>query len=95
VFWPEVLPYKTYICIDVNSKKVKLILCLISFQALGHEDMDVSGQLHAPAALSPEKEPLLPVPLDKRLGGHQGWIWILWRRENHEWPGIKPGASSL
>jgi hypothetical protein len=28
--------------------------------------MDVSGQLHAPAALIPGKEPL--VPLDRRLG---------------------------
>jgi len=31
--------------------------------------MEVSGQLHAPAALPPEKEPLLP--LDRRLGGLQ------------------------
>jgi hypothetical protein len=29
----------------------------------------VSGQLHAPAALLPRKEP--PVPLDRRLGGPQ------------------------
>jgi hypothetical protein len=26
--------------------------------------MDVSGQLHAPAALPPKKEPLLPIGLD-------------------------------
>jgi hypothetical protein len=31
--------------------------------------MEVSGQLHAPAALPPAKEPL--VPLDMRLGGPQ------------------------
>jgi hypothetical protein len=31
--------------------------------------MEVSGQLHAPAALLPENEPL--VPLDRRLGGPQ------------------------
>jgi hypothetical protein len=31
--------------------------------------MEVSGQLQAPAALPPEKEPLLP--LDRRLGGPQ------------------------
>jgi hypothetical protein len=31
--------------------------------------MEVSGQLHAPTALPPGKEP--PYPLDKRLGGPQ------------------------
>jgi hypothetical protein len=31
--------------------------------------MEVSGQLHAPAALPPEKEP--QVPLDRMLGGPQ------------------------
>jgi hypothetical protein len=31
--------------------------------------MDVSGQLHAPAALPPGKEPWYP--LDRRLGGSQ------------------------
>jgi hypothetical protein len=31
--------------------------------------MEVSGRLHAPAALPPGKEPL--VPLDRRLGGPQ------------------------
>jgi hypothetical protein len=30
--------------------------------------MKVSGQLHAPAALPPGKEPLVPI---RRLGGHQ------------------------
>jgi hypothetical protein len=32
--------------------------------------MEVSGQLHAPAALLPGKEPWYP--LDRKLGGHQG-----------------------
>jgi len=31
--------------------------------------MEVSEQIHAPAALAPGKEP--PVPLDRRLGGPQ------------------------
>jgi hypothetical protein len=31
--------------------------------------MEVSGQHHAPAALPPGKEPL--VPIDRRLGGPQ------------------------
>jgi hypothetical protein len=31
--------------------------------------MEVSGQLHAPAAITPGKEPLLP--LDRMLGGFQ------------------------
>jgi len=33
--------------------------------------MEVSGQLHAPAALPLEKEP--PYPLDRRLGRPQSW----------------------
>jgi hypothetical protein len=41
--------------------------------------MEVSGQLHAPAALSPEKEPLVPI------GEEAGWasepFWTQWRRE--------------
>jgi hypothetical protein len=32
--------------------------------------MEVSGQLHSPAALPPGKEPLV-YPLDRRLGGPQ------------------------
>jgi len=31
--------------------------------------MEVSGQFHVPAALSPGKEP--PEPLDRRLGGEE------------------------
>jgi len=31
--------------------------------------MEMSGQIHAPAALLPRKEP--PYPLDRRLGGPQ------------------------
>jgi hypothetical protein len=33
--------------------------------------MEVSGHLHAPAALPPGKEPI--VPLDRELGGLQSW----------------------
>jgi hypothetical protein len=33
--------------------------------------MKVSGQRHAPVALSSEKRPPPPYPLDKRLGGPQ------------------------
>jgi len=33
--------------------------------------MEVSGQLHTLAALSPEKEPL--VPLDRKLDKPQSW----------------------
>jgi hypothetical protein len=33
--------------------------------------MEVSGQLHAPAALPPGKEPLIPT--DRRLDGPQSW----------------------
>jgi len=30
--------------------------------------MEMSGQRHDPAALLPGKEPLVPIPLDRRLG---------------------------
>jgi hypothetical protein len=43
----------------------------------------VSVQLHAPAALPPRKEPLVPI------GQEVGWtpepVWTTWRREN-SWP---------
>jgi hypothetical protein len=38
--------------------------------------MEVSGQLHAPAALPPEKEPLV------HIGEEAGWAPI-WNRECH------------
>ena len=43
-------------------------------------ELDVSGQIYAPAALFPVKEPLVPLPQEA------GWVpapvWTLWRREN-------------
>jgi hypothetical protein len=45
--------------------------------------MEVSGQLHVPAALPPGKEPLVPT------GQEVGWtpepVWMIWRRGN-SWP---------
>jgi hypothetical protein len=42
--------------------------------------LEVSGQLHAPAALPPGKEPRVPI------GEDVGWtsepVWTIWRREN-------------
>jgi hypothetical protein len=35
--------------------------------------MELSGQLHAPAALPPGKEPPLQYPLYRKLGGPQSW----------------------
>jgi hypothetical protein len=43
----------------------------------------VSGQLHAPAALPPEKEP--PVPIGYEAGWAPEPVWTTWRREN-SWP---------
>jgi hypothetical protein len=49
----------------------------------------VSGQFHTPAALPPEKEPL--VPIDRRLGGPQSQSGCS-NEEKNAWtlPGIKP-----
>jgi hypothetical protein len=44
----------------------------------------MSGQLHAPAALPPGKEP--PVPIDKKLGGPQD----VEEKNSQPPPGIKP-----
>jgi hypothetical protein len=41
--------------------------------------MKVSGQIHAPAALSPGKEP--PVPVGYEAGWAQDLVWTLWSRE--------------
>jgi hypothetical protein len=51
--------------------------------------MEVSGQLHAPAALPPGKEPLVPI------GQEAGWapepVWMRWWREiSQPLPGLKP-----
>jgi hypothetical protein len=55
--------------------------------------MEVSGQLHAPAALPPGKEP--QVPLDRRLDGPQRRSGRRCRREKFTAPpGIEPRSSS-
>jgi hypothetical protein len=41
---------------------------------------EVSGQLHAPAALPPEKEP--PVPIRYEVGWVPEPVWTMWRRKN-------------
>jgi hypothetical protein len=41
--------------------------------------MEVSGQLHAPAALLPGKEP--SEPIGQEAGWTQEAFWTLWRRE--------------
>jgi hypothetical protein len=40
---------------------------------------EVSGQLHAPAALLPGKEP--PVPIGKKNGWVPNLVWTLWSTE--------------
>jgi hypothetical protein len=40
----------------------------------------VSGQLHGPAALTPRKEP--PVPIGKKAGWALEPVWTTWRKEN-------------
>jgi hypothetical protein len=42
--------------------------------------MEVSGQLHAPAALPPVKE--LPVLIGQETGRTPELVWTTWRREN-------------
>jgi hypothetical protein len=54
--------------------------------------MEVSGQLHAPAALIPGKAPLYL--LDRRLGGPQSRSGCCGEEENLALPGIEPGASN-
>jgi len=46
--------------------------------------MEVNGQLHTPAALSPRKEP--PYPLHRRLGGPQSWSGHNGGEEKKSWP---------
>jgi hypothetical protein len=45
--------------------------------------MEVSGQLHAPAALLPGKMP--PVPIEWEVGWIPEPVWSTWSREN-SWP---------
>jgi hypothetical protein len=44
---------------------------------------EVSGQLHAPAALPPGKEP--PLSIGQKAGWAPEPVWTTWRREN-SWP---------
>jgi len=37
--------------------------------------MEMSGQLHAPAALSPGKEALLPIGYEAGWAPELGWSW--------------------
>jgi len=51
--------------------------------------MEVSGQLHAPAALPPGKEPRFP--LDRRMGGPQSRAGHDGEEKNTQHPpGIEP-----
>jgi hypothetical protein len=43
-----------------------------------------SGQLHAPTALPPEKEP--PIPIGKEAGWTPESVWMLRRREKYLTP---------
>jgi hypothetical protein len=53
--------------------------------------MEVNGQLHAPAALPPGKEPLYP--LDRRLGGPQSHSGRGGEEKNSQPPpGIEHGS---
>jgi len=55
--------------------------------------MEVSGQLHAPAALPPGKEP--QYPLDMRLGGTQPRPGRGGKgKRSQPLPGIEPRSSS-
>jgi hypothetical protein len=45
--------------------------------------LEVSRQLHAKAALPPEKD--LPVPIGQEAGWAPEPVWTTWRRENF-WP---------
>jgi len=54
----------------------------------------LSGQLHAPAALSLGIYP--PVPSGKEAGWASELVWTWWQREKSlPLPGIKPWSSSL
>jgi hypothetical protein len=55
--------------------------------------MEVSGQLHAPAALPPGKAPRYP--MDRRLGGPQSWSGRRGVEKNLALPGIEPRPSVM
>jgi len=44
--------------------------------------MEVSGQLHTPAALSPGRSPWYP--MDRRLGGPQSWAGCSGEEKNSQ-----------
>jgi hypothetical protein len=44
------------------------------------QKLEVSGQLHAPAALTPGKEP--PVPIEQEVRWTSEPVWTIWRSEN-------------
>jgi hypothetical protein len=52
--------------------------------------MDGSGQLHAPAALTPGKSPRYP--LDRRLGGPRSRSGRYGEEKNLALPGNEPGT---
>jgi hypothetical protein len=58
--------------------------------------MEVSGQLHAPAALLPEEEP--PVPIGYEAGWAPEPIWTRWWREKFPAPAgnrtLEPQSSN-
>jgi hypothetical protein len=51
--------------------------------------MEVSGQLHSPAALLPGKQP--PIPIVYEAGWDPEPVWTLWRRKNVT-PAVQPVA---
>jgi hypothetical protein len=65
----------------VISQKMILFLVNTSLKRVWKEALEVSGQLHAPAALPPGKVPTV------LIGYEAGWavesVWTTWRRENY------------
>jgi len=49
-----------------------------SMHSLPRHQIKVSGQLHAPAALTPQKE--YPVPIEQKAGWVPEPVWMRWRR---------------
>jgi hypothetical protein len=57
------------------------------------QGLEVSGQLHAPAALPPEKEP--PILIGEEAGWAPEPVWTIRRSENWETNGFYPVAMIL
>jgi len=57
-----------------------------------YEKVEVSGQLHAPAVIPPEKEP--PVHFGLEVGWDPELVWTRWRGEKSPCPcrESKPGS---